>query len=129
LHFSAKSNAGEATLLIRQDDVKQDWAVELNKKRIGKLFLMEADLVHNVAIPVGGLRDGENVLSIVPPREKDDIVLHDIWIDQRPPAKALNEATIEVNVSDGNADRPLPCRLTIVNRGGTLAPSGPSQIR
>src|SRR5438128_2002134 len=43
--FTATTNAREATLLIRQSDVKLDWNVELNGKRIGKLFLMEQPLV------------------------------------------------------------------------------------
>jgi hypothetical protein len=122
LRFHSATNAHEATLLIRQDDVKQDWPIELNEKRIGKLFLMEADLVHLVPIPAGALRDGENLLSIIPPREKDDIVLYDIRVDPRPPANVLHEGTLEVNISDSARKTPLPGRLTIVNQDGTLAP-------
>src|SRR5262245_54844001 len=59
LKFMARSNATEYTLQIRQDDVRQDWPVQLNGKRLGKLFLMEADLVHTLAIPPGVLTDGE----------------------------------------------------------------------
>src|ERR1043165_1819642 len=44
LRFRAEANLHEATLFIRQDDVRQDWFVELNGSRLGKLFLMEADL-------------------------------------------------------------------------------------
>lgn len=122
LRFHSVTNAHEATLFIRQDDVKQDWPIELNKKRIGKLFLMEVDLVHMVPIPAGALRDGENLLSIIPPREKDDIVLHDIRVDPRPPASVLHEATLEVSISDSAENTALPGRLTIVNQKGTLAP-------
>src|SRR4029079_2067066 len=32
--FSSTANATEATLFLWQDDVKQDWGVELNGKRI-----------------------------------------------------------------------------------------------
>src|SRR5882724_13568825 len=46
LHFDGHQNPREATLFIRQDGVKQDWFVELNGKRLGKLFLMEADVIH-----------------------------------------------------------------------------------
>jgi hypothetical protein len=75
LRFTAQPNVREATLFIRQDDVRQDWSVGLNGKRLGKLFLMEADLVHTIAIAPGTMRDGENVLSLLPPKENDDIVI------------------------------------------------------
>jgi hypothetical protein len=83
---------------------------------------MEADLVHAINIPVGGLREGTNLLSIVPPKEKDDIVLHEIRIDPRPLAEAVHEATLVINVSDAAQDKPLPSRLTIVDALGALAP-------
>src|SRR6266498_3050376 len=41
LRFTAEANDSEATLFIQQHDVRQDWFVELNGKRLGKLFLME----------------------------------------------------------------------------------------
>ena len=122
LRFTTSVNETEATLLIRQDEVRQDWPVELNGRRLGKLFLMEADLVHTLAIPARTLKNGENVLSIVPPRENDDIVLHDIRIDPRPVAQSLHEATLTVRVTDRDAGKALPCRLTLVNAQGALAP-------
>src|SRR6267143_922053 len=45
LKFSAQANANESTLFVRQRDVKLEWGVELNGRKIGKLFLAEADLV------------------------------------------------------------------------------------
>src|SRR5438270_6437580 len=42
LPFEARANAGEATLLIRQADVKQAWEVRLNGRKVGQLHLMEA---------------------------------------------------------------------------------------
>ena len=122
LRFQATANSGEATLFIRQDNVKQDWPVELNGRRLGKLFLMEADLIHALRIPATTLHDGENLLSIVPPKENDDILLHEIRIDPRPLAQAVPEATLSVSVSDAAGDKPLPCRLTLVDDHGTLAP-------
>ena len=94
LHFTAQANVSETTLFIRQDDVRQDWFVELNGKRLGKLFLMEADLVHTIAVPAHALTTGENVLSVIPPRDNDDIVLRDISIDPRPMMDVLHEAAI-----------------------------------
>src|SRR5687767_2322228 len=77
--FNANPNDREHTLIIRQDDVKQDWTITLNKKPIGSLFLMEADLVHTVPIPAGALHDGENELNIYS-KVADDIILHSISI-------------------------------------------------
>src|SRR5437667_5532397 len=37
LHFTAASNATENTLLIRQDNVKFEWTVQLNGRKIGVL--------------------------------------------------------------------------------------------
>lgn len=122
LRFKAGANARDSTLFIRQDDVRQDWVVELNGRRLGPLFLMEADLVHTLRIPGGTLRDGENQLSIVPPRENDDIVLHEIRLDPRPPAETVPEATLEFQVSDQPTGQPVPCRITLVNDDGALAP-------
>jgi hypothetical protein len=120
LNFNAQSSFHEATLFIRQEDVRQDWFVELNGKRLGKLFLMEADLVQHLSIPPGVLRDGENVLSILPPKEKDDIIIHEVRIDPRPPDEVLAEATLSALVTDDQG-KALPCRLTIVDSRGTLA--------
>src|ERR1043166_172311 len=120
LRFTAQANAAEATLFIRQEDVRQDWFVELNGKRLGKLFLMEADLVHAIAVPAHALKSGENVLSVIPPRDNDDIVLRDISIDPRPMREALREGALGLRVGDKEAGNELPCGLTFVSAQGPL---------
>lgn len=122
IHFASKPIAAPSTLFIRQNDVRQDWLVELNGKRLGRLFLMEADLVHTLTVPAGTIRDGTNLLSIVPPKENDDIFIGEIRLDPRPPTDAVGEATLSVEVNDGADGSPLPCRLTLVEQNGTLAP-------
>ena len=62
LTFEAHQNSADATLFIQQDNVKLDWTVELNGKKLGTLFLMEAPLVHTLTVPAGLLRDGTNLL-------------------------------------------------------------------
>src|SRR5574342_665818 len=118
LRFTAQPNPREATLLIRQDDVRQDWFVELNGKRLGKLFLMEADLVHTIAIGPGTVREGENVLSFLPPKENDDIVIQQVEIVDRTRTEAISEATLSVTVTNAGEGGPIPCRLTIVDARG-----------
>ena len=122
LRFKAQPNPGEATLFIRQQDVKFEWRVELNGRQIGTLFRMEQNLVHTLPLPAGALHDGENALSIHPPQEGDDIVVGEIQLDQRPPKEALNQASLEISVVDSNSHQALPCRITLVDKEGALAP-------
>ncbi len=121
VRFQAEPNAGEATLFLRHDDVKQEWRVEVNRRPVGTLFKMEANLVQTIALPPGILTTGGNVLAIVPPPgDPDDILLHEISLDVRPVAEA-HDATLSVAVSDREGV-PLPCRITVVDERGALAP-------
>jgi hypothetical protein len=119
LKFNAVSNGTEAALFVRQDEVRQDWPVELNGRRVGKLFTMETDLIHTLALPPGALREGENQLSIIPPRDNDDIFIREIVLNARPVSVATAEATLDVQVREGRAG--VPCRVTIVGGNGELA--------
>jgi hypothetical protein len=67
------------------------------------------------------LRDGGNVLSVIPPKQNDDIFLNEIVLDHRPANEALGEATLAVVVKDVTEGGPLPCRITVVNQQGALA--------
>src|ERR1043166_1196295 len=120
IRFNAKQNAAETALFIRQTDVKLDWSIELNGKRIGKLFLMEAPLIWTVPVPASGLRNGENTLSILPPKENDDILVGDFRLDDRPVNVAC-DAILDVSVTDADTRDGLPCRITIVDQQGALA--------
>src|SRR5262245_55958980 len=120
LNFHATTNTEPATLLIRQEDVRQDWSVELNGQRIGKLFLMEADLIHALKVPTGRLQDGTNVLSIVPPKDNDDIVLHEIRLARGSVTQAIAEATLQVTVVDAKSRQLIPARVTVVAANGAL---------
>jgi hypothetical protein len=122
LKFSAQANASESTLFVRQRDVKLEWGVELNGRKIGKLFLAEADLVQALPLPAGALREGENTLSVIPPKERDDIEVGEIKLDPRPLKETLGAATLAIRVSDDESQRPLPCRITIVDQNGSLFP-------
>lgn len=118
--FNSQPNASEATLFLWQDDVKQDWNVELNGRKIGKLFTMEASLIHTLRVPSGTLRDGENVLSILPPKEVDDIFVGEIRLADTPVSQSLTQAHLDVQVTSPEQKVGLPCRLTIVDQQGAL---------
>src|SRR5207249_5360535 len=122
LKFTARANTNENTLFLRQRDVKLDWAVELNGRKLGKLFLSEQDLIQSLGVPAGALRDGENTLSVIPPKERDDIEVGEVKLDSRPPTAALNESALAITVTDDDTQQPLPCRITVADRNGSLFP-------
>lgn len=115
LRFEAQKNASEQTLIIRQYDVKQEWNVELNGKRLGKLFLMEFPLTFPISIAPGTLRNGENVLSIIPPKENDDIMVGEFTLHDGP----LQQCVLDVQVTESGAS--VPARVTVADSHGYLA--------
>jgi hypothetical protein len=122
LRFAAQANAGERTLLIRQRDVKLAWDIRLNERAVGRLVPMEIPLVHALALPAASLREGENLLVIGPPPGDDDVVIEGVTLDPRPLRQALGGATLEVNVTEHGRSTALPCRITILDERGALAP-------
>jgi hypothetical protein len=116
--FQGKRNPSDSTLFFRQYNVKQEWPVLINDQKIGILFLMEDPLTSTLRIPAGALKDGENTLSIIPPKEDDDIVIGDIELLDSVPAKAFT-GRIEVSVHEER--RPVPCRITITDSQNALA--------
>ncbi|HMC28801.1 MAG TPA: CehA/McbA family metallohydrolase, partial [Verrucomicrobiae bacterium] len=119
LRFAAKANPAEQTLFIQQSNLKFEWPVRLNGTNLGKLFLMEAPLLWTLRVPPGTLREGPNVLSIMPPKENDDIIIGPIRLDPRPRDQALGESTLVVQVREDG--RLIPCRITITGADGVLA--------
>src|SRR5437660_4792183 len=122
LKFTAPANTNGNTLFIRQRDVKLDWAVELNGRKLGKLFVSEQDLIQALTVPASALREGENTLSVIPPKERDDIEVGEIKLDSRPPKEALHESTLILSVTDDETQQPLPARITVTDKRGALFP-------
>ncbi|HTG45806.1 MAG TPA: CehA/McbA family metallohydrolase, partial [Verrucomicrobiae bacterium] len=121
IEFESRRNEREFTLFIRQDDVKQEWTVTLNGRKLGSLFLMEADLTHSIAIPAGALRDGKNELEI---RAKipEDILIHQISIGDNSKENLLTAGPLTISVIDSSNAEALPARLTITDANGSLVP-------
>jgi len=122
VRFEAKTNTTEHTLRIWQRDVKQTWPVLLNGRRLGSLTLAETALECVLAVPVGALRDGENVLVIEAPAQLDDIEVGPVILDTQPVLEAITGSTLQVSVTDAQTDQALPCRLTLTRPDGTLQP-------
>lgn len=121
LTFQGETNATEATLLIRQRNVKTAWQVAVNGRRIGNLETLSQPLVRALAVPAGVLRAGENRLTIQrgPSRMVDDVVVGEIALELRPMADVLSEATLEVTVAEEGGE--VPCRITVVDEEAALA--------
>ena len=127
LEFQAAPNTTEHSLVIRQSDVKQDWNVDLNDRRLGQLHLLESDLVHVLSVPPGTLTAGKNQLKISA-RTPEDIVLHEIQLVPQARADYLSESKLQVTVREGGT--PIPARITVVDEQGfLLALHAPSHAR
>jgi hypothetical protein len=122
LTFTAQRNSTPAALFVHQTDVKLDWHVELNGRRIGRLYLMENPLIHGLDMPAGALRDGENTLAFIPPQQKDDILIGEVTLVSKPLKEALAEATLSFHVTDAQSGEPIPCRVTVADEQGALVP-------
>ncbi|MCB1227231.1 MAG: CehA/McbA family metallohydrolase [Verrucomicrobiales bacterium] len=122
LRFSSAKNAAEQTLRIWQRDVKRSWPVLLNGKKLGTLTTAESALECVLPVPADALQDGENVLTIEPPKDLDDIEVGPIFLDARPVAEAIAGAELKVTLVDADSDAPIPCRLTLTRKDGTLQP-------
>lgn len=121
LDFVAHSNTNEWTLFMRQRDVKVIWPVQLNGKTITNLLQSEDDLVNAIRVPPGAMKEGTNKLSIITPREADDIDVGEIRLSEAPVSEALSEGSFDLTTTEKG--KAIPCRVTIVNEGGSLFPA------
>jgi len=123
VHFQGQQNNSECTLRFRQQDVRQSWKILLADKELGRLQTTEDDTVIYLPVPPGWLVTGENTLKIEQVGKiADDIRVGAIILDDRPVAKVLGEATVDIAVTEEG--QPIPCRLTILNSEGALMTVG-----
>lgn len=128
LAFQSKVNNAEQTLLVRQQDVKQQWVITINGKPVGKLRIDENEMIETFAIPPGTLVDGENRLVIEQPRlrarKTDDIRVGWIRIDSRPMSESLSDTQLTIKVIDADSGQQLPSRITVLNADGAMQKVG-----
>jgi hypothetical protein len=120
--FTAQPNATACTLHLWQRDVKLNWPVFLNNKKLGNLTTAETPLETVLEIPPGTLVEGENKLRIEAPPSLDDIEIGPVSITHQPLVAAIGGASVRVGVTNKADGSPLPCRLTLTRRDGTLQP-------
>ena len=125
LAFDGGSNDTPSTLRLRQQDVKQAWQVRLNGTNLGELRIDENDMIVYFAVPAKTLVAGANKLLVQQRGDtSDDVRVGEIWIDDRPVAQLLGEATVEISVVDSDSQQPTPCRITVLNDAGALQTPG-----
>ncbi|MFP6901998.1 MAG: CehA/McbA family metallohydrolase, partial [Opitutales bacterium] len=123
LLFESKANADEATLFLRQDDVKQGWRVSLNGKRLGNLQRFESKTLHSLKVSPGILKDGENRLSVAAPATAiDDIFVGGVFLEDSSLSMALSRSFLDIRVTDLDDGAALPCRITITDPDDYLMP-------
>ena len=126
LMFPGQPNPGEVTLLVRQQDVKQNWRVMLNDRQLGTLVIDENDMVLAFAIPANAIRQS-NTLKIEPAgkqRNADDIRVGQITMVNRPRREHLRQASLQIQVLDADSGEATPARITIVDDSGALVSCG-----
>ncbi|HZL91795.1 MAG TPA: CehA/McbA family metallohydrolase, partial [Pirellulaceae bacterium] len=127
LKFAAARPTGEWTLIVRQQDVKQTWLVQVNGKELARLPIDENDMVVYFAVPAEMLADGDNVVRVAQgpgSKQADDVRIGQIALDPRSRSEVLSEATVEVEVRDSESGELLPARITVLNRDGALQSVG-----
>lgn len=111
--FSIEGNTNDWTILLRQRDVKVNWGVQLNGRTFTNLVLAEDDLVNAWVVSAKFLREGTNALTIVPPKERDDIEVGDFAIKR---GTNVFSGGVKIDVAG------MPCRITVVDTNESLAP-------
>ena len=123
IHFPSHRNLSDETLSLYQYDVKQNWQVLINGKRLGSLVTDEKEMTTYLSVPAEVLVDGQNTLLIqCTDLTSDDIKVGSIIIDPRPMPNVLSEATVEIQIVETNTGNLLPSRITIVDSNGVLQP-------
>ncbi|WP_339735339.1 CehA/McbA family metallohydrolase [uncultured Gimesia sp.] len=122
LPVQAGVNKEEGTLLLRQQDVKQTWNVELNGTVLGKLVPDANDQQLLLTVPPKTMQAEKNQLRIYQAGKQipDDIRVGEIVYFAEPKRDVLSESFLVIEVVDGASKQPLPCRITIMNSDGTL---------
>ena len=122
LGFVGTANPREATLLIRQSNVKLDWPVRLNGRLIGRLLPMDGAALAHLGCSGRIAPRWRNTLLIESPGQPDDILIDRVQLDELPIHEAVGQTALDIAVTDGATGDPLPCRITVTDPDGVLSP-------
>ena len=123
--FFDVSGKHQHSLSITQYDVKQNWNVLLNDKKIGSLVVDGNKMRTYFDLLPEFLVIGKNKLSVQPASQvADDIVISEITIDERPRATLLSQSTVNIEVLERKTNKAIPARITIVDKKSILQETG-----
>ncbi len=122
ISFPVKTASEPHTLFVRQRGVKMPWRVFVNNREVGKLVTQDTALVAYFEIPAGLLKAEANSLRFEPPKSIDDIEVSDIRLVTGTAKPLFAGNTLRLKVTEAPEQAALPCRITIVDASGALAP-------
>lgn len=115
IKFNAEANATERLLGLTHRDVNNQWFIMLNGKKIGELERNKERKEYFYQVPVGSLKDGENLLTISVRRSQDDITIGNATLYDGSFRTMLNLQPVTVSVTDPVNGRYLPAKITIAD--------------
>ncbi|MBA4146486.1 MAG: CehA/McbA family metallohydrolase [Verrucomicrobia bacterium] len=115
VHLKVKRNATEWVLAIRQRDVTERCVLRINGATIATINPDVDPRVFFYPLPPGTMKDGENVVSIVPARTRDNMVIGPIRLYEKSVRELLRMQSVSVTVSDAANGKAVPARLTITD--------------
>lgn len=114
--FESQSNPVEWTLRLKQQNVADNWEVEINGRPIARLNVANSERLAHFSVPPGALVDGTNTLAIIPRGLTNDILVSSIEIIPERMRDFLKLAHVEIQVTEMNGRVPVPARVTIVDK-------------
>ena len=124
VQFKVPINSFYHTIQLTQSNVFRDWTVTLNGELLGMLQQDDNTLTVYYEISEGALRLN-NILTI---QQKDtatdDILVGRMYLIHQPVEDHLNEANVNVTITDRTTKQPIPSRITIVNTDRSLQQTG-----
>ena len=124
LYFKVPLNSYYHTIQLTQSNVFRNWTVMLNGENIGQLQQDDNTLTVYYSIPEGALRLN-NILTIQQQdTATDDILVGNIYVIHQPVEDHLNEAKVNVTITDRASKQFIPSKITIVNSDGSLQQTG-----
>jgi hypothetical protein len=119
--FESQSNPTEWTLRLSQENVTDDWPIQINNQPIGRLNIRAGQHISYFKIPPGALVEGTNTLAIIPSNRADDVLVGQVEVIPERMRDLLKLGHVVINVTEPNGRAPVPARVTIASADGKLA--------
>ncbi|TAH39964.1 MAG: hypothetical protein EYC70_00005 [Planctomycetota bacterium] len=122
LEFEARRNPAERALRLTVQDADHPWTLEVNGRKAATLRPAKERRTLYLELPAGALRNGRNVLRLIPTNSSDDILVGDLHLMAESLRELMRLQDVVVQVRDADSGQPLAARLTIVDAAGAPAP-------